>query len=55
MINLNLINVVNEVSTKETIVYGKGNPIKIITIDGGMKYNIIRQLMKRGAELTVIP
>jgi carbamoyl-phosphate synthase (ammonia) len=55
MINPNLINLVNEVSTKETIVYGKGNPIKVIAIDGGMKYNIIRQLVKRGAELTVVP
>ena len=55
MTNPNLINLVNEVSTKEAVVYGKGNPVKVIAVDGGMKYNIIRQLVKRGAELTVVP
>jgi carbamoyl-phosphate synthase (ammonia) len=46
---------VDQVSVKEPKVYGKGNPIKIIAVDMGMKYNIIRQLCKRGAELTVVP
>jgi len=46
---------VDEVSVKEPTVYGKGNPIKVMTVDCGMKYNIIRQLVKRGAELTVVP
>lgn len=51
----NLRHLVDEVSTKEVKTYGKGNPIKIIAVDCGMKYNIIRQLVRRGAELTVVP
>lgn len=46
---------VDEVSTKEIKVYGKGNSIKIMAVDCGMKYNIIRQLVKRDVELTVVP
>jgi len=46
---------VGEVSTKEVMVYGKGNPTKVIAVDCGMKYNIIRHLVKRGVELTVVP
>jgi carbamoyl-phosphate synthase (ammonia) len=55
LMNPNLRHLVSEVSTKEVVVYGKGNPVKIIAVDGGMKYNIIRQLVRRGAELTVVP
>eukprot|EP00557_Chaetoceros_sp_GSL56_P002692 CAMPEP_0176497948 /NCGR_PEP_ID=MMETSP0200_2-20121128/12026_1 /TAXON_ID=947934 /ORGANISM="Chaetoceros sp., Strain GSL56" /LENGTH=1504 /DNA_ID=CAMNT_0017896055 /DNA_START=98 /DNA_END=4612 /DNA_ORIENTATION=- len=55
MVNPNLRHLVDEVSTKEVVVYGKGNPVKIIAVDCGMKYNIIRQLVRRGAELTVVP
>jgi carbamoyl-phosphate synthase (ammonia) len=55
MVNPNLKNLVAEVSTKEVKVYGKGNPTKIIAVDCGMKFNIIRQLVKRGIELTVVP
>lgn len=51
----NLRNLVAEVSCKDVTVYGKGNPIKVIAVDCGMKHNIIRQLVKRGAELTVVP
>lgn len=46
---------VDEVSTKEVKVFGKGNATKVIAVDCGMKYNIIRQLVKRGVELTVVP
>jgi carbamoyl-phosphate synthase (ammonia) len=55
LLNPNTRHLVDEVSTKEIKLYGEGNPIKIIAIDCGMKYNIIRQLVKRGAELTVVP
>lgn len=58
MINPNdpsIRHLVDEVSTKEVKVYGKGNQYKIIAVDGGMKYNIIRQLVKRDVELTVVP
>jgi len=46
---------VAEVSIKEPKVYGKGNPIKIMGVDCGMKYNMIRLLVDRGCELTVVP
>jgi carbamoyl-phosphate synthase (ammonia) len=55
MVNPNDTHLVDQVSVKEPTVYGKGNPLKIIAVDCGMKYNIIRQLCKRGAELTVVP
>ena len=46
---------VAEVSIKEPKTYGKGNPIKIMGVDCGMKYNMIRLLVERGCELTVVP
>lgn len=55
MASPNARHLVNEVSIKEVKVYGQGNPIKVIAVDCGMKFNIIRQLVKRGAELTVVP
>jgi carbamoyl-phosphate synthase (ammonia) len=55
IIDPNARHLVDEVSTKEIKVYGKGNPTKIMAVDCGMKYNIIRQLVRRGAELTVVP
>ncbi|TTA11849.1 Protein PYR1-3 [Bagarius yarrelli] len=39
-------NLVAEVSTKEVKVYGKGNPIKVVAVDCGIKHNIIRLLVK---------
>jgi len=51
----NARHLVGEVSVKEPKVYGKGNPIKVLAVDCGMKFNIIRLLVKRGVELTVVP
>jgi carbamoyl-phosphate synthase (ammonia) len=51
----NLRHLVDEVSLKAPKVYGAGNPTKVIAVDCGMKYNIIRQLARRGCELTVVP
>lgn len=49
-------NLVAEVSTKEIVVYGKGNSPKIIAYDCGMKFNIIRYLTQtHKVELTVVP
>ncbi|XP_026231385.1 carbamoyl-phosphate synthase [ammonia], mitochondrial [Anabas testudineus] len=48
-------NLVAEVSTKETKVFGKGNPIKVVAVDCGIKHNIIRLLVKRGAEVHLVP
>jgi carbamoyl-phosphate synthase (ammonia) len=55
MVSPNARHLVDEVSIKDVRVYGKGNPTKIIAVDCGMKFNMIRQLVKRGAELTVVP
>ncbi|XP_031409965.1 carbamoyl-phosphate synthase [ammonia], mitochondrial isoform X1 [Meleagris gallopavo] len=48
-------NLIAEVSTKEVKVYGKGNPIKIVAIDCGLKNNVIRLLVKQGAEVHLVP
>lgn len=53
--NPNERHLVAEVSLKEPKVYGAGNPIKIMGVDCGMKYNMIRLLVERGCELTVVP
>jgi len=55
VIDPNSVHLVDQVSVKEPVVYGKGNPVRVIAVDGGMKYNIIRQLVRRGTELTVVP
>jgi carbamoyl-phosphate synthase (ammonia) len=55
MQNPNARHLVGEVSVKQPVVYGQGNPIKVIAVDCGMKFNIIRLLCKRGVELTVVP
>lgn len=31
---------------QETKVFGKGNPIKVVAVDCGIKHNIIRLLVK---------
>ncbi len=48
------INLVKEVSTKEKKVYGNGK-YKIVLIDCGVKYNIIRNLIKRDATVSLVP
>ncbi|KAG7501491.1 carbamoyl-phosphate synthase [ammonia], mitochondrial [Solea senegalensis] len=55
MCDPNQKNLVAEVSTKETKVFGKGNPIKVVAVDCGIKHNIIRLLVKRGAEVHLVP
>jgi carbamoyl-phosphate synthase (ammonia) len=55
MIDPNATHLVDQVSTKEIVVYGKGNRTKVLAVDMGMKFNIIRQLVKRDVELTVVP
>lgn len=51
----NLRNLTEEVSTKEVKVFGKGNPHKVMVIDCGIKHNMIRMLMSRGAEVHLVP
>ncbi|XP_005279740.2 carbamoyl-phosphate synthase [ammonia], mitochondrial [Chrysemys picta bellii] len=48
-------NLIADVSTKEVKVYGKGNPIKVVAVDCGLKNNAIRLLVKRGAEVHLVP
>ncbi|NWI87358.1 CPSM synthase, partial [Pitta sordida] len=48
-------NLIAEVSTKEVKVYGRGNPIKVVAVDCGMKHNVIRLLVKVGAEVHLVP
>jgi carbamoyl-phosphate synthase small subunit len=47
-------NLVAEVSIKEKQRYGSG-PMKIITVDCGMKENIVRSFVERGAEVLRVP
>jgi len=50
----NLENLVAQVSTNEKKVYGSGR-YKILLIDCGVKYNIIRNLIRRDATVTMVP
>ena len=47
-------NLVDQVSIKEKKVYGNGK-YKIVLIDCGVKYNIIRNLIERDATVTLVP
>lgn len=51
----NARNLIAEISTKEVKVFGKGNKYKIIALDCGIKENMIRSLVMRGAEVHVVP
>ncbi|BFZ22052.1 hypothetical protein BsWGS_25091 [Bradybaena similaris] len=51
----NLRNLIQEVSRSEIQYYGKGNPIKILAVDCGIKENMLRHLVKQGAEVKVVP
>ncbi|KAI0219856.1 Carbamoyl-phosphate synthase [ammonia], mitochondrial [Lamellibrachia satsuma] len=51
----NLRNLVAEVSTKEVKTFGEGNPHRILVLDCGIKHNMIRNLVKRGAEVKLVP
>ncbi len=53
-VNPNLINLVDQVSTKEIVRYGKGK-YKILLIDCGVKNNIIRCLLRRDTEVIRVP
>jgi len=48
-------NLIDEVSVSEPKIFGEGNPHKILAIDCGCKANIIRCLVNRGAEVTLVP
>jgi len=48
-------NLVAQVSTKEVRVYNESGSPHIIAYDCGMKLNIIREFLKRGVKITVLP
>eukprot|EP00656_Telonema_subtile_P000431 TRINITY_DN1019_c0_g1_i5.p1 TRINITY_DN1019_c0_g1~~TRINITY_DN1019_c0_g1_i5.p1 ORF type:complete len:286 (-),score=49.53 TRINITY_DN1019_c0_g1_i5:190-1047(-) len=48
-------NLIAEVSCTAPKIYGEGNPYKVVAIDCGTKANIIRCLVDRGAEVTLVP
>lgn len=50
----NQLNLVDQVSTRERVVYGNG-PYKIVLVDCGVKNNIIRCLLDRGATVIRVP
>jgi carbamoyl-phosphate synthase small subunit len=47
-------NLVDKVSTSKKVVYGKGK-YRIVLIDCGVKYNIIRNLLKRDTTVIMVP
>ena len=47
----NARNLVAEVSVPEVRVFGKGNSVKVLAVDCGIKNNIIRELVRKGAEV----
>lgn len=50
----NKINLVAEVSTREKKIYGNGK-YRIVLVDCGVKYNIIRNLLKRDTTIIRVP
>jgi len=50
----NLVNLVDEVSIKEKKIYGTGKN-RILMIDCGVKYNIIRNLLRRDTTVIRVP
>jgi carbamoyl-phosphate synthase small subunit len=48
-------NLVAQVSTKEPYTLNPGGDVKIAVLDFGSKANILRALVRRGAEVTVLP
>jgi len=54
-VDVNQRNLVAEVSITAPKVYGKGNRWKVLAIDCGIKVNIIRALLQRDCEVTLLP
>jgi carbamoyl-phosphate synthase (ammonia) len=53
--DVNTRNLVAEVSLTEPRIYGAGNTYKVLALDCGIKVNIIRSLVQRGCEVTLLP
>lgn len=50
----NQVNLVDEVSTREVKIYGDGS-LRIVLVDCGVKYSIIRNLLKRDTTIIRVP
>ena len=48
-------NLVAEVSTPGVRTYGKGNALRVLAVDCGIKNNMIRAMVARGMEVKVVP
>jgi carbamoyl-phosphate synthase / aspartate carbamoyltransferase / dihydroorotase len=53
--DINLRNLVQEVSTKQIVEYNLNGYPRIVVIDCGLKFNQIRCFLTRGAQVTVVP
>jgi len=51
----NKVNLLNEVSIKEPIIYNEGQEKTLLAVDCGMKANIIRSLISRGVTVIRVP
>ncbi|MEM3626815.1 MAG: glutamine-hydrolyzing carbamoyl-phosphate synthase small subunit [Candidatus Bathyarchaeia archaeon] len=51
----NLRNLVGEISIKEPILYNSGRSKSVVLIDCGVKYGILRSLVKRGLKIIRVP
>ena len=50
-----IVNAVENVTCKQSTVYNEGGKYSVALIDYGAKRNIIRELVKRGCKVTVLP
>ncbi len=50
----NTENLIDKVSTKEVVEFGEGEK-RVVLVDCGTKYNIIRCLTRRGVRVTLVP
>lgn len=50
-----IVNAVENVTCKQSTVYNEGGKYSVALIDYGAKRNIIRELVKRGCKVTVMP
>jgi len=53
--NINLDDLVSQVSTKEVQIHNQGGKYKIGLVDCGVKQNIVRSLVKRDCEVHILP
>ena len=51
----NLTDLVKEVSVKQPVKYGVDGKKTVVLIDCGVKYSIIRNLLKRGINVVRVP